>query len=227
MALGSQFRFGRCWPHFRSVFRRLGAALLSAAALAGCAPKPPPSKPSASPSAAPTVALSPPAPAAASLAPSATPSAAGTPHEPFTVVSKGTSRVPATYEVRNPSGQVMYNVLSSTVVYDRASTGTGEATFTKPHVTFHSQDGRIVVADSPKAVAYDKDKSVVMTGGVRAKTGDGKVLTCATLTYDERNARIQCEGNVVLTDTKTKQSASGQTLVTDPGFEHVMLSGSQ
>lgn len=195
--------------------------LLLGSFVAGCSPKPPPAQPTASPSGS----------QAASPSPAATPSPAlpsvPSSQEPFTIVSRGTKRVPATYVVRNPSGQVMYDVKSSTVVYDRASDGSGEATFTQPHVIFHAQDGRIVIADSPKAVAHDRDKSVVMTGGVRAKTGDGKVLTCATLTYDERNARIQCAGDVVLTDTKTNQSASGQTLVTDPGFEHVTLSGSQ
>jgi len=120
----------------------------------------------------------------------------------------------------------MYDVRSSTVVYDRASDGTAVATFTRPHVTFVSPDGRVVVADSPKAVAHDRDKSVVMTGGVHAKTSDNKVLTCTTLTYDEIHAQILCVGNVVLTDTKTNQSATGETLQTDPGFEHVTLSGS-
>lgn len=142
-------------------------------------------------------------------------------------ISRGTAHEPARYIVRNPHGQIMYDVKSSTVVYDRASDGTAVATFTMPHITFAAADGRIVVADSPKAVAHDKDKSVVMIGGVRAKTSDNKVLTCTTLTYDEPHAQIQCVGNVVLTDTKTNQTATGETLQTDPGFEHVTLSGSK
>ena len=176
-------------------------------ALGACAPKAPTTQP------------------APSSSPTATPAPIGT-GEPVTLISRGTSTEPARYMVRNPSGQVVYDVRSSKVVYDRASDGTSEATFTRPHVVFVARDGRVVVADSPKAVAHDKDKSVVMTGGVRAKTADGKILTCTTLTYDEPNAQIHCVGNVVLTDTKTNQSATGETLLTDPGFEHVTLSGS-
>ncbi|MGA3038441.1 MAG: LPS export ABC transporter periplasmic protein LptC [Vulcanimicrobiaceae bacterium] len=142
-------------------------------------------------------------------------------------ISRGTSHQPARYIVRNPQGQVMYDVRSSTVVYDRAADGTAVATFTTPHVTFEAPDNRVVIADSPKAVAHDKDKSVVMTGGVHAKTSDNRVLTCTTLTYDELHAQILCVGNVVLTDTKTNQTATGETLQTDPGFEHVTLSGSR
>ena len=204
------------------MLRRLAWLALCTASLGACAPKPPPQQAAASPS--PTATAT--ATAEPSVSPTSAPSVAGT-HEPITLISRGGAGVPARYIVRNPSGQVMYDVRSSTVVYDRASDGSAQATFTQPHVIFHARDGRIVVADSPKAVAHDRDKSVVMTGGVRAKTGDGKVLTCATLTYDERNAQIQCSGDVVLTDTKTNQSASGATLLTDPGFEHVTLSGSK
>lgn len=121
----------------------------------------------------------------------------------------------------------MYEVRSPTAVYNKAPDGDQIADFTKPHVIFHAPSGGTVVADSPKAQAHGRDKSVVMSGGVHAKTDDGKVLTCATLTYDEQHGQITCQGNVVLTNTKTNQSASGQTLVTDPGFEHVTLSGSR
>ncbi|MGH7683492.1 MAG: hypothetical protein ACREMT_04020, partial [Vulcanimicrobiaceae bacterium] len=71
------------------------------------------------------------------------------------------------------------------------------------------------------------DKNVTMTGGVHAKTDDGKTLSCATLTYDARDKQILCQGDVVLTNTKTNQTASGDRLVTDPAFDHVILSGSR
>jgi len=190
----------------------------------GCAPKPPPQTPaSASPAASPSPSIV----VAATPSASATPAPSLTDDEPVRAISRGTSHEPAHYIVRNPRGQIMYDVRSSTVVYDRASDGTAVATFTTPHVTFQAPDGRVVIADSPKAVAHDRDKSVVMIGGVHAKTSDSKVLTCTTLTYDERNAQILCVGNVVLTDTKTNQTATGETLQTDPGFEHVTLSGSR
>jgi LPS export ABC transporter protein LptC len=195
---------------------------LMCALAAACAPKPPPQAPasaSPAPSPSPTVAVT--------QTGSPTPVPKVTDEEPVRAISRGTSHEPARYIVRNPRGQVMYDVLSSTVVYDRATDGTAVATFTTPHVTFEAPDNRVVIADSPKAVAHDKDKSVVMTGGVHARTSDNKILTCTTLTYDERQAQIFCVGNVVLTDTKTNQTATGETLQTDPGFEHVTLSGSR
>jgi len=197
------------------------ALLVPVLLIPACAPKPPPQTAASSP-AAPA-----PASAAAAVSPSATPSAVPTDEEPVRAISRGTKREPARYIVRNPHGQIMYDVLSSTVVYDRATDGTAVATFTTPHITFEAADGRTVIADSPKAVAHDRDKSVVMIGGVHAKTSDNKILTCTTLTYDEPHAQIQCVGSVVLTDTKTNQTATGETLLTDPGFEHVTLSGSR
>ena len=188
----------------------------------GCSPKPPP-QPAATQAAFQAAAQ---APSAA-----ATPAAASTsplPSEgPIKAVSRGTERQPARYIVRDKSGAVVYDISSSTVTYDRASDGTAVAEFTKPQVVFHTQRHRTVVADSPKAVAHDRDKSVIMTGGVHAKTDDGKMLTCTTLTYDARDQRILCVGDVVLRNMATNQTASGERLLTDPDFNHVVLSGSR
>jgi LPS export ABC transporter protein LptC len=202
----------------------LALALLGTALAApGCAPKPPAKSPPAagtSPAAARSA-----SPGSAPGAPATR--ATATQAQPIKAISRGTRSEPARYVARNAAGQIVYDVRSQTVVYDRAPDGSGVATFTLPHIIFRDRSGRTVVADAPKAVAHDRDKSVVMTGGVRAETDDGKVLTCATLSYDEQRAQIQCEGDVVLTNTKTNQTASGQSLVTDPGFEHVTLSGSR
>lgn len=192
------------------------AAALALTAVIACAPKPPPSTASASASPAATAA---PTPSAAT----GSPQPAANQAAPIKAISRGNAQ----YIVRNPAGRPVYDVRSPTVVYNKAADGTEIADFTKPHVIFHAPTGRTVVADSPKAVARVNDKSVVMTGGVRAKTDDGKILTCATLTYDVNHSQIECRGDVVLTNTKTNQSASGQVLITDPDFEHVMLSGSR
>ncbi|MGH7662277.1 MAG: LPS export ABC transporter periplasmic protein LptC [Vulcanimicrobiaceae bacterium] len=176
-----------------------------------CAPKPPAAAPSSTPS-------STAAPSPAGLLPSGA---------PIRAVSRGTQRQPAQYIVRNKASRIVYEIRSGTVVYDRATDGSAVATFSTPHVIFHAGSGRTVAADSPKAVANDKDKNVTMTGGVHAKTDDGKTLSCATLTYDARDKQILCQGDVVLTNTKTNQTASGDRLVTDPAFDHVILSGSR
>lgn len=185
-----------------SLFWLLPAAIAALNLAVGCSPKAPA--------------------AAASDAPSAVASASAAP--PIKAVSRGSDREPARYIVRDRSGHIVYDVRSSTVVYDRAADGSSVATFTDPHVVFHARNGT-VAADSPKAVAHDKDKSVVMTGGVHAKTDDGKLLSCSTLTYDAQSQKIVCEGDVVLKNSKTNQTASGERLVTDPDFDHVVLSG--
>ena len=202
------------------MFRKFFAALilvlavlgsLALGATSGCSPQPPPATPS-------------PAPSASASAPP--PTASGE-QQPFKAISRGTGNQPARYTVRNAAGQIVYDVLSTTVVYDRAADGTAVATFSKPDVTFHAKNGTTMLAQAPEAVAHDKDKSVTMTGGVHAKTNDGKVLTCDTLTYDAKHEQIRGAGNVILTNTKSNQVASGQTLTSDAGFEHVTLSGNK
>ena len=42
------------------------------------------------------------------------------------------------------------------------------------------------------------DKSVLMTGGVQARSQDGNVLSCDRLRYDGSTERIHGDGNVVL-----------------------------
>ncbi len=54
------------------------------------------------------------------------------------------------------------------------------------------------IADAPKAQVTERDKSVVMTGGVRATTSEGNVLTCDALTYDGATERLRGEGHVRL-----------------------------
>lgn len=200
-----------------------GVALAAATLGAwGCSPKPPAQTPA--PSAAPT--LSAPVPPSGPASPTQSPSPSEA-AQPITAISRGTGNQPARYTVRNPQGKIVYDVRSIKVVYNRAGDGTSQATFTKPDVIFHDRSGHTMIAKAPEAVAHDKDKSVTMSGGVRAKTDDGKILTCDTLTYDAKNEQIHGAGNVVLTDTKTNQAASGQSLQSDLSFEHLTLSGSQ
>src|SRR5581483_4439914 len=165
-----------------AVVRPMLLAAIVLAALTCCAPKPPAAAPSPTPSAAATA-------SAAGLLPSGA---------PIRAVSRGGRGEPARYIVRNKAGRVVYEIQSASVVYDRASDGSAVATFSAPHIVFHAGSGRTVAADSPKAVAHDKDKNVTMTGGVHAKTDDGKTLSCSTLTYDARDQKILCRGDVVL-----------------------------
>jgi hypothetical protein len=70
--------------------------------------------------------------------------------------------------------------------------------FAQPHLTFFDQQGKELIADSPQAKITQHDKSVLMSGGVHARTDDGSVLTCDTLRYDGRTEKLHGEGHVVL-----------------------------
>ena len=91
------------------------------------------------------------------------------------------------YTIRALSGEMQRN-------------GTNEATgdLEQPHVTFIDKSGAKTIADAPKAHSSERDKSVVMTGGVHARTSAGIVLTCDTLRYDARSERLHGAGNVQL-----------------------------
>jgi LPS export ABC transporter protein LptC len=86
---------------------------------------------------------------------------------------------------------------------------TGSGTFDRPHITFVDRSGAQTVADAPKAVLTSADKSVLMTGGVHARSQDGNVLSCDRLRYDGNTERIHGDGNVVMT------TPQGLTLVGD------------
>jgi len=83
---------------------------------------------------------------------------------------------------------------------DRAANGNETATFTQPHIIFHSSDGKTLIADAPRATVEQRTKDVFMSGGVRAQTESGAVLTCRTLRYDGRTERIHGEGDVRLVE---------------------------
>jgi lipopolysaccharide assembly outer membrane protein LptD (OstA) len=88
-------------------------------------------------------------------------------------------------------------------------TATGSGSFDRPHITFIDRSGSRTVADAPKAVLTSADKSVLMTGGVRARSQDGNVLSCDRLRYDGNSERIHGAGHVVMT------TPTGLTLVGD------------
>lgn len=167
------------------------SALVLAAALAGCArPAPPAAAPSASPPASPAAATASPAPAR-TAAPRATPvpvhvQGAGSPNEP-------------TILTQTVAGRRVYTIRALAFHGDVGGGRSGAATLEQPHVTFVDKAGKTTIADAPKATVTQQDKSVVMTGGVHARTSDGSTLTCDTLRYDGRTERFHGMGHVRLT----------------------------
>jgi len=103
---------------------------------------------------------------------------------------------------------------------------TGRSDFTNPHVIFYDAPGRTLTADAPAGTVFEHDKTVVMTGGVRARTSDGKTLTCNTLHYNDATGRLLGEGNVVLTSPLGEQ-LRGQRLDADVRLSKLVMTGAE
>jgi lipopolysaccharide assembly outer membrane protein LptD (OstA) len=97
--------------------------------------------------------------------------------------------------------RTIYIIRAVSFVADSAAghIATGSGAFDQPHITFVDRSGARTIADAPKAVLTSADKSVIMTGGVHARSQDGNVLSCDRLRYDGNTERIHGDGNVVLT----------------------------
>jgi LPS export ABC transporter protein LptC len=184
------------------IARRCGATIVVAVvALGGCT-----SKTGGGTSGAPTP----------TAAPTATPIA-------FKVTSNriGKRYVTLTEQKR---GRTVYVLRADANEADRFAAGTGRSTFTRPHVVFYQARGKTLTADSPVATVEEQTKTVVMTGGVHARTNDGITLTCDTLRYDDRTEHIHGTGNVVVT-TPRGERLQGDTLDADVQLDHVRVTG--
>jgi LPS export ABC transporter protein LptC len=175
---------------------------------AGCAPHVPAGGPAASPA----------------------PGASGAPRP-----SSSATQVPIHVETRGGNGQyvtIVETVHGRKVYTIRALSGnmqrngTNEATgeLEQPHVTFKDKGGTTTIADAPKAHITERDKTVVMTGGVHAHTSGGSVLSCDTLTYNANTERFRGEGNVKLTAPNGLQ-LGGQHLDGDVKLQDVNVTG--
>jgi LPS export ABC transporter protein LptC len=91
-----------------------------------------------------------------------------------------------------------YTLRADANVSESAGRGTGRSDFTNPHIIFAGRKGETLVADAPHASIVESRKSIVMTGGVRARTNDGMALQCDTLTYDEGSDRLHGSGHVLV-----------------------------
>jgi hypothetical protein len=101
-----------------------------------------------------------------------------------------------------------YTLRADANVSESAGQGTGRSDFTNPHIIFAERTGETLVADAPHASIVE---SIVMTGGVRARTSDGMALQCDTLTYDEGSDRLHGRGHV-LVQTPRGERLSGDRI---------------
>jgi hypothetical protein len=126
-------------------------------------------------------------------------------------VKDGPSKRPRiAYELRAVSSQADIVGTQSTV------------TFEAPHITFLDRQGKKLIADSPQAKITQRDKSVLMSGGVHARAEDGSVLTCDTLRYDGRTEKVHGEGHVVLSGPNDL-TLTGEYLVGDVRLDDVRI----
>jgi hypothetical protein len=139
------------------------------------------------------------------------------------VTSNGNGRYTIVTEMK--ARRTIYTIRALSFEGDTLSEGAGAAsgTFEQPHVVFHDRTGGETIADAPKAVLTGADKSVLMTGGVHARTQDGNVLRCDQLRYDGKTESIHGQGHVRL-DTPTGLSLVGDRIDGDARLQHVRVS---
>ncbi|HTD32955.1 MAG TPA: LPS export ABC transporter periplasmic protein LptC [Candidatus Elarobacter sp.] len=178
------------------------AALLLAA---GCA-RPPAPAPSPGPSAA----------AQPSPKPSAT-------QVPIRVETHGEGGQYVTI-VETIRGRKVYTIRALSSVGERFGTSQATGVLDQPHITFLDKNGKTTIADAPKAHVTERNKTVVMTGGVHAHTSSGSTLTCDTLTYNGTTERFHGEGHVSLT-APDGFHLDGQHVDGDTKLENVSVTG--
>jgi len=121
-------------------------------------------------------------------------------------------------------GRKIYTIRALSEDIQRNGTSEASGVLEQPHVTFRDKSGVTTIADAPKAHITERDKTVVMTGGVHAHTSSGSVLRCDTLTYNAATERFRGEGNVVLTAPNGLQ-LGGQHLDGDVKLQNVKVTG--
>ncbi len=179
----------RCRRPMKAVFRRV-AALTALALLAACSHPAPKAATSPPPGAAPAPGS--PSPGDPTTSPT---------DVPIHVQSEGHVSDSQT-TVEHGRQRPLYEILALSDVGDRTASGEERVTFDQAHITFHAPDGNRLIADAPRATVEDRTKEVLMSGGVRAQTQDGAILTCRTLRYDGRTERLHGEGDVRLTSAQ-------------------------
>jgi LPS export ABC transporter protein LptC len=152
------------------------------------------------------------APSASPPAASASPSPAPTPTTlPFTLRSKkvGSHYI---YLTKQKDNRRVYVLRADSETGQYFGDNTGRSDFVRPHVTFFAKDGSHIVADAPAGTIVEKEKTVKMSGGVHARTGDGKTLASDTMRYSDGTDTLYGDGNVVVT-TPAGERLEGSTLV--------------
>lgn len=105
------------------------------------------------------------------------------------------------YLTEQKKNRRVYTVRADSNVSVRLSQGSGHSDFVRPHVTFYQHKG-MLVAESPHARVEERDRSVLMDGGVHARNSEGMTLQSDTLRYDDGAETLHGDGNVVIVTTQ-------------------------
>lgn len=127
----------------------------------------------------------------ASAAPS--PSASGLP--PITVRSKGNAQQPVRI-VQQQGNRKIYELIARSTESTLQSQNQFRGTFSDTHVTFYGADGSTLTGSAPVTVVDKGRQTVVMQGGVRARTSGGITLHCDQLEYNRATGLLHGTGNV-------------------------------
>ena len=149
--------------------------------------------------------------------------------------SPGATQVPIHIETRGANGQYVrivetirgrkvYTIRALSGAMQRSGTNQATGDLEQPHITFFDRKGSTTIADAPKAHITERDKSVLMTGGVHARTSNGSVLSCDALTYYGNTERFHGEGHVHLTGPNGLTLA-GEHLDGDTKLQDVTVTG--
>jgi LPS export ABC transporter protein LptC len=182
------------------------ALCVLALVMAGCGGRGP--QPAASPAAA--------SPVAASPAPTRT----------FSPITLRSNKVGSKYIylTKQKNNRRVYTLRADAERGEYFGQDTGRSDFTNPHVTFYDVNGKTIVADAPRGTVLEKDKNVLMSGGVKARTDSGMTLSCDTLRYNDVTQKLHGEGNVVLRSPDGEE-LRGDRLDADVRLSNVHVTG--
>jgi LPS export ABC transporter protein LptC len=199
----------------RATARALAALVLAIGA--GCGPRSSGTASSPSPAGSSPAAGVSPAPAG-----SATPGGPTPPPLTFHGQRVGSRYV---YATKQNGAHKVYVLRADSVSAVYTGIATGRSNFTNPHVVFYGDAGKRLAAEAPAGTVVEKDKTVLMTGGVHARTQDGMTLTSDTLRYDDEAQLVHGVGHVVVTFPAGEQ-LQGETVDWNLRNGHINVGGS-
>jgi LPS export ABC transporter protein LptC len=130
------------------------------------------------------------------------------------------------YATKRKGTKQVYVLRADTVNAVYNGTATGRSAFTNPHVVFYGDAGKRLHADAPAGTVEEKDKTVVMTGGVRARTDDGMTLRSDVLRYDDETQIVHGTGHVVVTFPQGEE-LQGETVDWNLRDGHINVTGAR